>query len=108
MVSVCCLLYGNGAGLAAHVAEYSHPSPYATLTSSFMLSGQSYHCPGGMAVTPWQSAPDAVTALLNGRLHRAVPGQVTVDSRTSMGSSMASATVKTSHKALPPPPDQTI
>ena len=40
---------------------------------------------GNMAITLWQSAPGAVAVQLNGRSHRTIPGQVTVDPRTSHG-----------------------
>ena len=39
----------------------------------------------GMAITPWQPAPDAVASSLKRRPHGAVPGQVTVDPRASHG-----------------------
>ena len=56
--------------MAARAAEYPHSSPCATFASPLMLPGQSYHRPSGMTITPWQSAPDAATAPLNGWLHR--------------------------------------
>ena len=56
-----------------------------------------------MAITLWQPAPDMVAAPLKERSHGTVPGQLSVDPQTSMGNGMASATVKTLHKVLPPP-----
>ena len=78
-----CLLHGNGAGLATRATECSHPSSCATLASPLALSGQSYHRPSGIAVTPQQPIPDAAAAPLKGQQHGAVPEQVIVDPRAS-------------------------
>ena len=74
---------------------------YATLASPLMLSGQSYHRPGGMAITPRQSALDVVASSLKGRPHGTAPRQVLVNHRASHGWGMAPVAVKTSHKVLP-------
>ena len=85
MDPVSCLLHGNGAGLTASTARYPYRSSCAALASPLALSGQSYHRPCDMAITLWQSAPSAAAALLKGRLHRTVPGQVIVDSWSNHG-----------------------
>ena len=58
---------------------------HAALASPLALSDQPCHHPDDMAITPWQPAPDAVASSLKRRPHGAVPGQVTVDPRTSHG-----------------------
>ena len=77
---------------------------YVTLASPLALPGQSYHRPSGMAITPWQLAPDMVAAPLRGRPHGTVPGQFAVDPWASHGGGMASAAIKISHKASLSPP----
>ena len=57
----------------------------------------------GMAITPWQPAPDMAASSLKRRPHGTVPGQFSANLRASHGSGIASATVKISHKVLPAP-----
>ena len=57
----------------------------------------------GMAITPWQPAPDMVAAPLKRRSHGTVPGQFSANLRASHGSGIASTTVKILHKVLPAP-----
>ena len=57
-----------------------------------------------MAVTPRQPALGAVASPLSVRPHGTVPGKLLSTLGPVMDSDMASATVKTSYRALPPPP----
>ena len=60
---------------------------------------------GGMATALWQSAPGTVAASLEGRPRRTCRNKLQLTLEPATDSGMTSATVKISHKVLPPPPD---